>query len=272
MKQGIYYDISNEDYHNGAGISKSQLDFIEESPALYQWVKNAPVDKSKMSSLDMGTAFHCLLLEPEEFKKRFIIPKPINLRTNAGKAEYQELLKEAKESNQAIITNEDYRKLLLMRDSAMAHPLAKWIIEERGYTESSIYWNDIDTDILCRCRPDKFIEKFNWVADIKTSADIDRFYAHSYDYRYHVQDSFYSDGVQSITGEKPTFVFLVVSTTINCGRYPVKTFILDEAAKNIGRQAYKANLFRFKQCTEDNNFPALQTLSLPYWAKELKNE
>lgn len=272
MKQGIYYNISNEDYHNGEGVSKSQLDFIAECPALYQWVKNAPVDKSKTTSLDIGSAFHCLLLEPDEFKKRFIVPKPINLRTNAGKAEYQELIHEAEINNQTIITNEDYTKLLLMRDSAMAHPLAKWIIEAQGHAESSIYWNDSDTDILCRCRPDKFIEEFNWVGDIKTSADIDRFYAHSYEYRYHVQDSFYSDGIQSLVGEKPAFVFVVVSTTINCGRYPVKTFDLDKVAKHIGHQTYKSNLLTLKQCLDDNDYPALQTLSLPYWAKELNND
>lgn len=272
MKTGIYYDISNEDYHNGEGVSKSQLDFIEECPGLYQWVKNAPIDNNKTTSLDMGSAFHCLLLEPDEFEKRFLVPKSINRQTKAGREEYAEMLNHALALNQILITNEEKQKLLLMRDSAMAHPLAKWIIEEPGYAEASVYWNDSDTDILCRCRPDKFIEKFNWVGDIKTSADIDRFYAHSYDYRYHVQDSFYSDGIQHLSGNIPTFVFLVVSTTINCGRYPVKTFVLDEIAKDIGRKNYKTNLITLKKCLEENSFPALQTLSLPDWAKELKND
>ncbi|WP_392562529.1 PD-(D/E)XK nuclease-like domain-containing protein [Orbus sturtevantii] len=272
MKQGIYYDLSNEDYHSGEGVSKSQLDFIAECPALYQWSKSAPVDKNKVPSLDMGTAFHCLLLEPDEFNKRFLIPKPINMRTNAGKEEYAELIKRAEELNQTLITSEDHAKLMLMRDSAMAHPLAKWIIEAKGKAEASIYWADSDTDILCRCRPDKFIEQFNWVGDVKTSADINRFNAHSYDFRYHVQDAFYSDGVKSLTGEKPRFIFLVVSTTINCGRYPVKTFEFDDIAKDIGRISYKSNLQTLKQCLNDGEFPALQTLSLPYWAKELKND
>lgn len=272
MESGIYLDISNEDYHNGEGVSKSQLDFINECPALYKWVKSAPVDNSKTGSLDMGSAFHCLMLEPDEFNKRFLVPKPINRMTKAGKEEYAEMLKLADELGQTLITNEEHAKLMLMRDSTMAHPLARWIIEADGRAEASIYWTDEDTGIKCRCRPDKYIEKFNWIGDIKTSADINRFSYHAYDYRYHVQDSFYSDGVKSLVGELPPFVFVVTSTTINCGRYPVKTFNLDEIAKNIGRHTYKSDLLTLKQCIDDNEFPALQTLSLPYFAKELKND
>lgn len=47
MKPGIYFDISNEDYHAGDGVSKSQLDMVALSPALLQWQKSAPVDTEK---------------------------------------------------------------------------------------------------------------------------------------------------------------------------------------------------------------------------------
>lgn len=68
MKQGIYHDISNQEYHAGPGVSKSQLDDIGINPAIYQWRKDAPVDEQKLSALNMGTALHCALLEPDEFK------------------------------------------------------------------------------------------------------------------------------------------------------------------------------------------------------------
>lgn len=64
MKPGIYFDISNEDYHAGDGVSKSQLDMVAKNPALLKWVQAAPEDEEKKSALDMGTALHCLLLEP----------------------------------------------------------------------------------------------------------------------------------------------------------------------------------------------------------------
>ncbi|EBK5839738.1 exonuclease VIII, partial [Salmonella enterica] len=87
IQPGIYYDIPNEAYHAGPGVSKSQLDDIADTPAIYLWRKNAPVDTEKTKSLDTGTAFHCRVLEPEEFSKRFIIAPEFNRRTSAGKEE-----------------------------------------------------------------------------------------------------------------------------------------------------------------------------------------
>ncbi|ELU9823583.1 exonuclease VIII, partial [Escherichia coli] len=58
IEPGIYYGISNENYHAGPGVSKSQLDDIADTPALYLWRKNAPVDTTKTKTLDLGTAFH----------------------------------------------------------------------------------------------------------------------------------------------------------------------------------------------------------------------
>ncbi|HBS1258763.1 TPA: exodeoxyribonuclease VIII, partial [Klebsiella pneumoniae] len=98
MKPGIYFDISNEDYHAGDGVSKSQLDMVALSPALLQWQKSAPVDTEKLKALDMGTALHCLLLEPEEFDKRFIVAPPFNRRTNQGKADEAAFMKDCEGS------------------------------------------------------------------------------------------------------------------------------------------------------------------------------
>ncbi|HFG7980777.1 TPA: RecE family exodeoxyribonuclease, partial [Salmonella enterica subsp. enterica serovar Stanley] len=94
IQPGIYYDIPNEAYHAGPGVSKSQLDDIADTPAIYLWRKNAPVDTEKTKSLDTGTAFHCRVLEPEEFSKRFIIAPEFNRRTSAGKEEEKTFLEE----------------------------------------------------------------------------------------------------------------------------------------------------------------------------------
>ncbi|HHR6276606.1 TPA: PD-(D/E)XK nuclease-like domain-containing protein, partial [Providencia alcalifaciens] len=83
---------------------------------------------------------------------------------------------------------------------------------------------------------------------------------------------FYSDGYKSLTGEMPVFVFLAVSTTINCGRYPVRVFVLDEQAKSVGRTSYKQNLFTYAECLKTGEWAGIRTLSLPHWAKELKHE
>ncbi|EIZ8524456.1 exodeoxyribonuclease VIII, partial [Escherichia coli] len=123
IEPGIYYGISNENYHAGPGVSKSQLDDIADTPALYLWRKNAPVDTTKTKTLDLGTAFHCRVLEPEEFSNRFIVAPEFNRRTNAGKEEEKAFLMECASTGKTVITAEEGRKIELMYQSVMALPL-----------------------------------------------------------------------------------------------------------------------------------------------------
>ncbi|EFI4457979.1 TPA: exodeoxyribonuclease VIII [Escherichia coli] len=272
IEPGIYYGISNENYHAGPGVSKSQLDDIADTPALYLWRKNAPVDTTKTKTLDLGTAFHCRVLEPEEFSNRFIVAPEFNRRTNAGKEEEKAFLMECASTGKTVITAEEGRKIELMYQSVMALPLGQWLVESAGHAESSIYWEDPETGILCRCRPDKIIPEFHWIMDVKTTADIQRFKTTYYDYRYHVQDAFYSDGYEAQFGVQPTFVFLVASTTVECGRYPVEIFMMGEEAKLAGQQEYHRNLRTLADCLNTDEWPAIKTLSLPRWAKEYAND
>ncbi|ECF8285072.1 exonuclease VIII [Salmonella enterica] len=271
IQPGIYYDIPNEAYHAGPGVSKSQLDDIADTPAIYLWRKNAPVDTEKTKSLDTGTAFHCRVLEPEEFSKRFIIAPEFNRRTSAGKEEEKTFLEECARTGRTVLTAEEGRKIELMYQSVMALPLGQWLVESAGYAESSVYWEDPETGILCRCRPDKIIPEFHWIMDVKTTADIQRFRTAYYDYRYHVQDAFYSDGYRAQFGEIPTFVFLVASTTAECGRYPVEIFMMGEDAKLAGQREYRRNMQTLAECLNNDEWPAIKTLSLPRWAKENAN-
>lgn len=265
---GYYRDLSNEDYHGGPGISKSQLDLLARSPALLQWSKSAPEDDEKLKALNMGDAVHAALLEPHRFQDEYAVgPANAPRNTKAGKDAWEQF--EAELGDRIALTAEEGRKIELIRGSVLAHPHARWLIEADGDAEASIYWNERSTGHLCRCRPDKAITKFGWLVDVKTTADIARFDRSVYEYRYHVQDAFYSDGYASHFGDRPAgFVFLVVSTTIDCGRYPVRLFTLDEEAKAAGRTAYLRDMATYAECQAAGEWSGIETLSLPYWAKE----
>ncbi|MDG9858458.1 PD-(D/E)XK nuclease-like domain-containing protein [Pseudomonas nitroreducens] len=268
MQPGYYRDLSNEVYHGGEGVSKSQLDLIRKSPALFQWAKSAPEDEEKKAALNMGDAVHAILLEPNRFAEQYAIgPADAPRNTKAGKEKWEEF--EAGLSGQTVLTADEGRKIKLIRESVLAHPQARWLIETEGDAEASIYWNERSTGLLARCRPDKTINRLGWLVDVKTTADIEKFSRSAYDYRYHVQDSFYSDGYEAQFGEQPAgFVFLVVSTSIDCGRYPVRLFAMDTEAKMAGRQAYLEDMATYADCMQSGEWSGLETLSLPYWAKE----
>lgn len=264
---GIYHDMSNEQYHSGPGVSKSQLDDVAESPATYIWRKNAQVDTEKLQALDMGTALHCLLLEPHEFNSRFIKAPDFNRRTKDGKAEEAEFLKNCADTGKTVIEYEDHRKLMLMRDSVMAHPDASRLLELEGYSEASIYWKDNETGELCRCRPDRMLRNHPIILDVKKVDDMGRFERHVEEFRYHVQNAMYCDGYANQFGEQPEFYFIAVSSSIECGRYPVRVRPLDPGWIADGHDLYRRDLNTFHQCRINNEWHDLKPLIRPLWAR-----
>ncbi|EJN6575526.1 PD-(D/E)XK nuclease-like domain-containing protein [Salmonella enterica] len=268
IKPGIYFDITNEAYHAGPGVSKSQLDDIAVCPAFYQWRKAAPVDTEKTKALDMGTALHCRLLEPDEFKNRFIIAPEFNRRTTAGKEEEKAFLENCANSGKTVMTAEEGCKLELMYGSVMAHPGCRALLEAEGKTESSIYWTDTETGELCRIRPDKFLTNSPLILDVKKVADMSRFARHVEEFRYHVQAAMYCEGWKAYSGETPKFAFLAVSESIDCGKYPVHLYILEDEHHDIGYSLFRRDLNTYHECKSSNKWGwGFEVIERPYWAR-----
>lgn len=271
VKPGVYYDISNEDYHAGPGVSKSQLDDIALNPAIYKWRKDAPVDTEKTAALEMGSALHCILLEPDEFDRRYVVAPSFNRRTNKGKEEEQEFLDDSSRMGMTVLDAEQGRKLLLMRDSAMAHHAARFFLETEGHCESSVYWTDSDTGELCRIRPDKYLTNRPLIVDVKKIAEMSRFARHIEEFRYHVQAAMYCEGFYNCFHVHPQFAFIAVSETIDCGRYPVRVFQLDEDDMSRGFDLFRQNLSTYHVCRLSDQWGGVETICRPAWARKQEN-
>ncbi|UXO70793.1 PD-(D/E)XK nuclease-like domain-containing protein [Pantoea dispersa] len=271
MKPDIYYDLSHEAYHTGPGVCKSQLDDIALNPAVYLWRKYAPVDEAKTAALEMGSALHCLLLEPDRFDIRYVVAPNFNRRTTEGKISEQAYLRDCAGLGLIVLDAEQSRKLQLMRESVFAHPAARWLLEADGHCEASIYWNDDETGELCRIRPDKFLTGQPVIADVKKVADMARFARHVEEFRYHVQDAYYRKGFSAHFGEYPQFVFIAVSENIDCGRYPVRAFQLHAGDVETGHQLFRRDLNTYHQCRISNSWGGVEELRRPAWARKQDN-
>lgn len=267
MKDGIYYDLSNDEYHNSEGISNSGLGLIDESPASYIWNKNAPVNEDKTKALDMGTALHCILLEPDEFKDRFIIAPTFNRRTKDGRKEECEFIDGCAELGKTIMTAEEGEQLNYMRDSVMAHPNARWLLEADGHSEASIYWTDKATGEKCRIRPDRMINSRPIIIDVKKVEGLDRFQRQCFEFGYHRQAAMYTDGFKQHFGEEPSFLFLAVSSTVSCGKYPVRVRPLSDRFFDMGHELYRYNLETYHHCRVNNDWHDLEPIEPPHWAR-----
>lgn len=268
-KPGIYFDLTNEQYHNSDGISKSGLDLVAECEGDYIWSKSAPVDETAIKHFDIGTAFHCIIGEPDEYDSRYIVAPEVNRRTTKGKEDEKAFIEEVKNEGKIILTFEDNQKLHMMRESCYAHPVARFLLEAEGVSEASIYWTDKETGELHRIRPDKYIQiqGQHIIVDYKSIAGIDRMPAHVEEYRYHVQDAMYSEGYFNHFGERADFIFLFCSSTLNCGKYPVTCRQLSSEWKDAGYNLYREAAHKYHQAKVNDDWLSIPTLQRPRWAK-----
>lgn len=265
-KTGIFYDMSNHDYHRGDGISKSGLDYLEHNPSQFVWSQNAPRDKQALKALDYGTAVHTMLLEPELFDDQFVVGPNHARRSNDEKAAWAAF--EEANTDRTILTAEEHRKLMIMRESVFAHPVAKAIFEADGYNEASIFWTDGETGELCRIRPDRVIDWHGQpvIVDVKKVAGLDRFERHAEEFRYHVQDAMYCEGYEKHFGVTPLFWFLCVSETVSAGKYEVEVVALPEDWKSLGHEIFRENLEKYSHCRRENDWLHVRELTRPRWA------
>lgn len=265
---GIVEGLDIEAYHSGPGISKSGLDSINANPFIY-WSRhldpNRPERERKAGQLE-GTLAHCAILEPDEFKKRYIVGPDT---TRAAKA-WKDF--EAAHPDLIVIKGDEYSVAMRQADAVRRLPEVAEALS-RGRAEVSAYWTDPVTGELCRCRPDwehPAGESGVILLDVKTCSDASpqEFARQIARKRYHVQDSFYSDGYALASGrEVLAFVFVAVESE---WPHAACALMLDDQGKEQGRREYRRNLNTYAECRKSGVWPgysqSIEIVNLPAWA------
>lgn len=269
---GVYDGIPNALYHAGPGISKSGLDKIDISPGHYWEAKQHP--QPPTDAMKIGSALHCLVLEPHLFDGQFIPDKYPGSYTDVAKG-WREAM--ARQGFTVIRTAkapagyhdpDEYAALFRMRDAVMAHPTISVMLSQDGIAERTFYWIDPETRVLCKCRPDWIDFVNDLCVDLKStqSAGFSDFADSVVKYRYHVQAAFYLDGLDRCGHRPSDFVFAAVEKRRPHGACPYR---LTPEDRQIGRQNYRANLRVYAACKAANDWPiypdgrGIRTLKLP---------
>lgn len=184
---------------------------------------------------------------------------------------WSDVLAEWTENNpgRVVLSEEVWNQLHAMRDAVHSHPAAHALLTGvPGEAEKSVYWNDPTTGVLCRCRPDWWRED-DVLVDLKTTDDAspEGFAKSMANWRYDVQDPFYTDGVKAATGRNvKAFVFIAVEKK---PPYAVGVYVLDSASRDIGRATYQHDLRVYAECLANDNWPGygdkIQTINMPAW-------
>ena len=261
IKPGIY-DLSIEDYHLGPGISRSGLMEFKRSPYHY-WYRYLNPDYKPESSTPaqiMGNALHTLILEPNQFEKRYFVIPEFNKTSKEGKARWLKIQSEL--GNKETLSLNQYHALQAMAESFQKNELARQFLE-KAKVEQSIYWSDPETNILCKCRPD--ILRSNLVVDLKTTQDgsARAFSKAVYNYGYHIQAVMVQEALKHLKQKIiEDFLFLVIE---KIPPYVISIYQLDQTSLEQGRHEFKQLLTRYQHCLETNDWPAyaIQEISLP---------
>ena len=259
----IVKDLPNEEYHARPEISKSSLDMIHKSIDHFLAPRKPPTDKMRF-----GTAFHTLILEPDNFDKQYIQGSGIDGRTTEGKKEKKEI-EENKKEGQEVLKFQDYENLMRMKEKTEQHPRFSSYFEV-GEPEVSVFWEM--QGVGCKCRPDWMIDGGDYIIDLKTSSDASEegFAKSVANFRYHVQDAWYTKGVQVATRKSPIFVFIVVE---NVAPFSVAIYVLKARSKDYGWQVADNDLRKYvnyQEQPEEERFsgysPDAIEIELPRWA------
>lgn len=161
----------------------------------------------------IGTAFHSLLLEPDNFAETYGLLPTLNLRTNAGKAELEGLL--SAEPGKLWLKAGDMTMLYAMAAGALEHPEANEILSQGGDAEVSFYGTRDGVRTKVRVDWVMGLDGIGplTIVDVKTTQDASpaAFKASVISYNYAAQQAWYISEVERVTGRTVAdFLFLVV--------------------------------------------------------------
>lgn len=270
MKPGIYAadQLSNPAYHSGPGISCTGLKKIAVSPAHFKRgeFKQTP-------AMAMGSATHSAILEPESFAKQFVtLPAGKDRRS----AEYKAMC--ASHGTDNVLVSADSFQIGAMQSAVRANPVAnKWLYQEPGRNELSVYAKDPETGVLVRCRFDRLLDR-GFSPDLKTTTDASpRGFSNAIaKYGYAFQAAFYLDTYFWATGDVlDGFGFIAVESK---APHNVMCYRLDDESIEVGRNQYRSALNTYANCLESGIWEGYdgaseeQLIGLPHWALEQSDE
>lgn len=278
----VRWDVGNEDYHaSKTEASSSTLKLARRSLELYEamHVKGEVVSSGPSPEMKFGSAFHCALLEPEEFEGRYVFEptefggEPINKRLKA----HREFLADWGESNggKVALAASDAERIEKMMEMINDNPAVKRLMAT-GEAEVAVKFSINQKEAMTGDFPLKAM--FDWVCpereiimDVKTTrlAGGPEVFRREIDNReYHCQAALYCEAYRQLYGVVPEFYWLFVHTEAPFENY---VFKMGEATREIGTEIQLATIRSLSAAKAMNHYrnPTVgtceTTIEVPDW-------
>ncbi|MEO5329965.1 MAG: PD-(D/E)XK nuclease-like domain-containing protein [Magnetococcus sp. THC-1_WYH] len=261
MTNTIEERLDFSSYLSVDAISSTGLRLLRRSPAHFK----ARVQEDPTRAQELGTLVHMLILEPDRFRQSVAVGPDVSRATKTWK-EF-----EAGAEGRTLLKRQDYDQISAMADSVMANKAARTLIE-KGLKEVSFFWEDADTKMKCKARPD--LISMGSLADIKTTSNAHplAFPRQVANLGYWIQAAFYMMGhlaVYDFPAEEFFFVAVENYAPYVCGVYRASSEMISRGKDEVARL-----LGIYEDCERSGEWPGYGsnynytiTIDLPRWAE-----
>lgn len=228
-------------------------------------------------------------VKPELYREQMRLPAPLpldgtkqelisHLSTAAPDVEILDKLSAdyyAARQGAQIIPRSDFELYLAMRDAALAHKGAAYLLGAGGVREYSIIAQHPETGALVKCRPDLWLQEQGIFVDVKTTDDARpaSFAKSCANFRYDVQAAWYSDVSAWAGVQVSAFVFIAIESKPPHG---VAVYVAGPRMTARGRYLYQGNFETLVRCRQAGEWPGyadtIEPLELPAWADRIVDE
>lgn len=238
---GVHFHIPFEHYLAQDRASKTTLwTLYDRSPA------HARVVKEQTNAMQNGQVIHCAVLEPDEFRSRFV--------RGAENRRGKRWLELVEEHGEGALTYEQYDNALALRDAVKDHPYIKKLTGPSAYREVSAFAVDPITGLPTKARLDGYLPGDGVGNDLKISADAryDWFIKQVRTLGYHMGEAHYTKVWRDAGADLKAFVHIVVEPE---PPYAVKIYDLDPDTIAEGEAIRAKAMERWAHCVETGVWP-----------------
>lgn len=289
IEPGLHRDMPMAEYLAIPALSGSKLEKLRKSPLQLRYAELHD-DGETSDALDRGTALHLALLEPLIFEGRYVtIGQCEGKKKDGTPCTYngsvyrlgQSFCKthdpdkgEPIDPGLEVLKEPDMDAVLGMRDAIHAHPRAQTLFQGAGDFEATVIWEDEETGVICRIRPDRLVERAGMHVALKSTRDAApwKFPRDAENRGYFRSLAFYRRGLRAIGWpyQATTVVAVESAAPFDLVPYLANEEDLDTADREITRL-----LREYRRCTGDDDWPGydcgpsgLMELRRPAWARD----
>lgn len=260
--------LTNEAYHQLKAVSPSQIKVLGRSPLHYydQFLADDREKREATPAMQLGTALHTAVLEPELWDSTIAVPPhSFDRRTKVGKERAEAFAAES--AGKLVLSPEDADQVRRMADAVRKHPAARFLLDLPGRREASYTWTDPQTGLACKTRPDWHSADRRIVVDLKKTRDASRaeFAKSIANYDYHVQAAWNQDAL-----EAEQFISIAVEDT---RPFAVAVYPASVAMISAGQRRIEAAMALLAECWANGRWPGYgdlvqEPIELPGWCRD----